>query len=70
MNNKEIYFKAFIENNGKLNEIILGEVIGLNELETREILAQLIAEYKIEYTEYRMCSYSLITTKKRRRIKK
>lgn len=31
MESKEIYFKELIKNNGQLNEIDLGEELGLNE---------------------------------------
>ncbi|VFA41411.1 hypothetical protein [Chryseobacterium indologenes] len=58
MENKEKYYKALIDNEGQLNEIDLGEKIGLNENETNEIIAQLLSEYKIEYTENRGCNYN------------
>lgn len=32
---KEVYYKALIENDGQLNEIDLGEKIGLGEDKTR-----------------------------------
>ncbi len=60
MKNKERYYKAFIKNNGKLNEVELGEKIYLKENETREIISQLLSEHKIEYLENRACNYSLI----------
>ncbi len=63
MENKDIYFKALIENNGRLNEIDLGEKINLNETETREIIVQLLFEFKIEYIENRSCSYSIVKKK-------
>lgn len=62
MKNKEVYYKALISNNGQLNEIDLGEKIGLDENETREIITQLLLEYKIEYLENRACNYSLMKT--------
>ena len=65
MNNKNKYYKAFKENNGMLNEISLGEKIGLDEPATREIISQLLSEYKIEYIENKACNYSLIKTNKR-----
>ncbi len=58
MENKEKYYKALIENDGQLNEIDLGEKIGLNEDETNEIIVQLLSEYKIVYAENRSCNYS------------
>ncbi len=67
MENKDLYFKAFIQNNGKLNEIELGDNIGINERETREIIAQLLSEHKIDYLEHKACSYSLMRTTKRKK---
>ena len=60
MSNKNKYYKAFTENNGMLNEIALGEKLGLDETETREIISQLLSEYKIEYFENKACNYSLM----------
>ena len=65
MENKEKYYKALIENDGQLNEIDLGEKMGLNEDETAEIIVRLLSEYKIEYEENRDCNYS--TTKRVRK---
>jgi hypothetical protein len=67
MENKNRYFKALIENNGYLNEIDLGEKIGLNDNETREIIVQLLSEHKIEYLENRACNYSLSKTIRRKK---
>ncbi|GGX20676.1 hypothetical protein [Aquimarina muelleri] len=69
MENKERYFRALIENNGQLNEIDLGEKLGLEENETREIIVQLLSEHKIEYAENRVCNYSLMKTLKRKNNK-
>lgn len=66
MKNKEKYYKALIENDGQLNEIDLGERIGLSEDETNEIIVQLLSEYKIEYVENRVCNYSPMKRIKRR----
>lgn len=66
MENKEKYYKAFIENDGQLNEIDLGEKIGFDEDETNKIIVQLLSEHKIEYTENRACNYSL----KKARVRK
>jgi hypothetical protein len=67
MENKEKYYKALIDNDGQLNEIDLGEKIGLNENETNEIIVQLLSEYKIEYIENRSCNYSRIKRAKRKK---
>ena len=66
MKNKESYIKALIDHNGRLNEIDLGEKLGLEESETREIIAQLLSEYKIEYLENGVCNYSIMRTTKRK----
>jgi len=66
MENKDKYYKALIDNDGRLNEIDLGEKMGLNENETNEIIAQLLSEYKIEYTENRDCNYTPTKRAKRR----
>jgi len=66
MENKDRYYNALIENDGQLNEIDLGEKFGLDENETREIIVQLLSEYKIEYKENRACHYSLMKTQKRK----
>lgn len=67
MKNKDRYFKALIENNGKLNEIDLGEKFRFNEEETREIIVQLLSEHKIEYVENRSCNYRLNKPTKRKK---
>lgn len=57
MENKDKYFDALKENNGQLNEIDLGEKMGLAENETRKIIAQLLSEYKIEYAVHGVSNY-------------
>lgn len=57
MENKEKYYKELIENDGLLNEIDLGERMGLTEDETLEIITHLLSEYKIEYIRNRGCNY-------------
>ncbi len=66
MENKDRYFKALVENKGQLNEIDLGENIGLDEEETREIIAQLLSEHKIEYVENGSSNYRLNKNTKRK----
>ena len=66
MGNKDRYFKSLGQNNGELNEIDLGEQIGLSMDETQRIIAQLLSEHKIEYTANKSCNYRLIRTKKRK----
>lgn len=67
MKNKEQYYSLFIENNGRLNEIDLGETMGLSEEETSVIIVHLLSENKIEYIENRNCNYSLKKREKRRK---
>jgi len=64
MENKEQYFNALIKNKGHLNEIDLGERMGFDENETREIITQLLSEYKIKYTPYMICNYSPMKRKR------
>ncbi len=66
MENKDKYYSLLKENNGQLNEIDLGEKIGLNENETRKIIAQLLSEHKLEYVENKFCNYSIMKTSKRK----
>ncbi len=70
MENKNRYFKALVENNNQLNEIDLGEEIGLHEDEIREIIVQLLSEHKIAYVENRSCSYKPNKTTKRKKKNK
>lgn len=63
MKNKEIFYNALKEDNGKLNEIDLGEKIGLTDDETMEIIAQLLSEYKIEHESNRLCNYRVLKRK-------
>lgn len=60
MKNKERYYNALIQNQGHINEIDLGEKIQLNEIETREIIAQLLAEHRIAYEVNRNCNYKVV----------
>ena len=70
MKTKDRYYTALINNNGKLNEIDLGEKLSLNETETREIIVQLMSEHKIEYFENGVCNYSPIKIIKRKTMQK
>ncbi|PKV50908.1 hypothetical protein ATE84_2977 [Aquimarina sp. MAR_2010_214] len=66
MKNKEKYYKTLIEDNGQLNEIDLGEKLGLDEKETRELIVRLLSEHKIEYLENGACNYSCMKIAKRK----
>ncbi|ACU03734.1 MULTISPECIES: hypothetical protein [Pedobacter] len=65
MRNKDKYFNALVESNGRCNEIELGEKLGLDEDATRQILTQLLSEYKIEYIQSGLCEYSIMKSKRR-----
>jgi len=67
MKNKAHYFKALIENKGRINEIDLGEKIGLDEEETRRIIVDLLSEHKIKHKENGVCNYSLMKAVKKRK---
>ncbi|MGB0871107.1 MAG: hypothetical protein ACPGSD_16075 [Flavobacteriales bacterium] len=60
MKNKERYMNALIKNNGKLNEIDLGEKLFIDANDTMEIISQLLSEYKIVYETYGVCNYKVI----------
>ncbi|MCF0065823.1 hypothetical protein MUK70_03565 [Dyadobacter chenwenxiniae] len=60
MENKNRYYNLLKEDNGQQNEIDLGEKVGLNEEETREIVSQLLSEHKIEYKENKACNYRVV----------
>lgn len=60
MENKENYLKILTDTKGKLNEMDLGEKLGLTENETRRIISMLLAEHKIHYSVNGACNYSLI----------
>lgn len=57
MEYKDQYFRALKASNGRINALELGEQMGLNEDETRAVLAQLLSEHKIEYVENSICNY-------------
>ena len=60
MEYKDQFFKALIDNKGQLNEIALGEQLQLTEDETQQIIAQLLAEHKIEYAFNGNCEYRVL----------
>ncbi len=65
MKNKAQYFTALIENKGRINEIDLGEKIGLDEEETRKIIVVLLSENKIKYDSKGVCKYTPMKTVKK-----
>ncbi|MEM7486522.1 MAG: hypothetical protein AAF348_15045 [Bacteroidota bacterium] len=65
MEDKEYYFSALKKNNGRLNELDLGEQLGFNDSETRHIISLLLSEHKVEYVENETCSYRVKKTGKR-----
>lgn len=58
---KDKYLKLLKENKGKLNEIELGEKLGLNYDETHLIIAELLSEHRIEYGINNAANYRLIS---------
>lgn len=67
MYTKEVYYQLLVGNKGRLNELALGEQLGLDETQTRQILAQLLAEFKIRYEEEGACAYSINTPARHKR---
>jgi hypothetical protein len=57
MNNKEKYYQAMKTDNGRLDEIQLGETLGFDEAVTRKIISILLSEYKIEFVANGSCGY-------------
>lgn len=57
MNTKEHYLLALRQSAGRANEIGIGERIGLSEEETEIIIAQLLAEHRVEYVANGICQY-------------
>ena len=57
MNDKEIYLLALKTNQGKTDEITLGEQLGMNEEITQKIISQLLAEHKIDFYLSGLCNY-------------
>ncbi|ADQ80721.1 hypothetical protein Palpr_2589 [Paludibacter propionicigenes WB4] len=57
MNDKELLLQAFKANQGKMDEITLGEQLGLSETETQRIISQLLSEHKIEFEQFGLCNY-------------
>lgn len=70
MTNKDRYYALFKENEGQMNEIALGETIGLDEAEVLRILSQLLSEYKVEYAPRGASNYSLMQVARRIRQRK
>jgi len=57
MNDKEIYLQALKTNQGKTDEITLGEQLGINEENTQKIISQLLTEHKISFELSGLCNY-------------
>lgn len=57
MENKKRYYLALRKNNGRLNEMDLGETLGFEDDVTRRIITQLMSEHKIEYHQNGNCNY-------------
>lgn len=54
---KQIYLDALANNNDRFDEITLGENIGLNNIETNELIEILLNENLIEHKSFGLCSF-------------
>ena len=63
MDNKEKYFQALKFDNGRLDEIDLGESVNIDEESTRRIISLLLSEHKIEYAVNGACNYRIKSKK-------
>lgn len=61
MENKQKYLQALKANNGRLDEITLGESVNIDEESTRRIISMLLSEHKIEYVVNGACNYRIIS---------
>lgn len=59
--NKLKYYEALKLDNGCLDEIELGEQLGIDEARTRELIAILLSEYKIMYASNGYCNYRIFS---------
>jgi hypothetical protein len=59
MNEKEKYLQAMRMNRGRLDDISLGETLGLDEDTTRRIISNLLGEFRISYESFGACEYKI-----------
>jgi hypothetical protein len=59
MNDKSKYYQAMKKSNGQLDDIDLGNLIGLDENGTRKIISTLLSEYKIEFKPNGLSDYRI-----------
>lgn len=57
---KEKYFDALKESQNEIDEFDIGRNLGLTDEQTSEILEALVAENRIEFNSFGLCSYSVI----------
>jgi hypothetical protein len=57
MNQKETYYLALKKHKRKMDEISIGETLGLDEDSTMKIISQLLSEYKIEFISEGAANY-------------
>lgn len=69
MNRKYEYLEALKANNGRLDEISLGEKAGLDEDTTRKLISELLNDHSIEYTANGACNYRTAGKNKTLKIK-
>ncbi|WP_299533087.1 hypothetical protein [Ulvibacterium sp.] len=55
------YYEALKLDNGRLDEIELGERLGISETRTRELIAILLSEYRIMYASNGYCNYRIFS---------
>jgi hypothetical protein len=56
---KKKYLEALQKNNGELDERALGDSLGFSKEYTDELIAGLLADEKIEYSEDQRCAYKV-----------
>jgi hypothetical protein len=57
MSDKELLLQALKTNQGRIDEITLGEQLGFSEDETQRIVSQLLSEHKIQFERFGLCNY-------------
>ena len=61
---KTLYFNALVQNKAQIDEISLGEMLGLDEIETRSVISELLHENRISYCPDNNCKYKPLKNKK------
>jgi hypothetical protein len=61
---KTLYFNALVQNKAQIDEISLGEMLGLDEIETRSVISELLHENRIGYCPDNNYKYKPLKNKK------